>query len=129
MISAEPLPQSLFQAAEEVGKALELGKEWLNAGPSSLLSMGLPSGFMDRMHTRHYKGLTVHLADRFDQIFFKLYASVDQGAQSKHFADLIALQPTSAELQMAKSWCISHDVSESFESEITKALENINASL
>lgn len=128
LISAEPLPQSLFQAAEEVGKALELRKDWLNTGPASLLNMGLPSGFMDRMHTRQYKGLIIHLADRFDQIFFKLYASVDQSPHSKHFADLIALKPTRAELEMAKSWCISHDVSEGFESEINKALENINAS-
>lgn len=128
LISAEPLPQSLFQAAEEVGKALELGKDWLNTGPTSLLNTGLPSGFMDRMHTRHYNGLTIHLADRFDQIFFKLYASVDQGPQSKHFADLIALKPTSVELEKAKSWCISHDVSESFESEVNKALEDFNAS-
>lgn len=127
MISADPLPQSLFQAAEEVGKALELGKEWLNTGPTSLLNLGLPSGFMGRMHTRHYKGLTIHLADRFDQIFFKLYASVDQGPRSKHFADLIALKPTITELELAKSWCTSHDVSESFESEINKALDNIHA--
>jgi hypothetical protein len=80
------------------------------------------------MHTRHYNGLTIHLADRFDQIFFKLYASVDQGPRSKHFADLIALKPTIDELNQAKNWCISHDVSENFELEINKAMESINAS-
>lgn len=127
-VSADPLPHILLQSAEEVGKALELGKDWLNIGPAALLNMGLPPGFMNRMHTRHYKGLTIHLADRFDQIFFKLYASVDQGPRSKHFADLIALKPTFAELEQAKSWCISHDVSESFESEINKAMESISAS-
>jgi hypothetical protein len=127
-VSADPLPQVLLQAAEEVGKALELGKDWLNVGPASLLNMGLPPGFMNRMHTRHYKGLTIHLADRFDQIFFKLYASVDQGPRSKHFADLIALKPTASELEQAKSWCISHDVSKIFESEINKAIKDINAS-
>lgn len=126
-ISANPLPQSLFQAAEEVGRALELGKDWLNIGPASLLDMGLPEGFMNRMHTRHYKGLTIHLADRFDQIFFKLYASVDQGPQSKHFADLLALKPTSEELSQAKSWCITHDVSEVFEFEINQAISEIHA--
>lgn len=127
-VSANPLPKVLLQAAEEVGNALELGKGWLNIGPTSLLDLGLPSGFGSRMHTRYFKGLTIHLADRFDQICFKLYASVDQGPRSKHFADLIALKPSIEELSQAKSWCISHDVSENFASEIDKAIESINAS-
>jgi hypothetical protein len=127
-VSADPLPQGLLQAAEDVGNALELGRDWLNVGPASLFNMGLPPGFMNRLHTHHYKGLTIHLADRFDQIFFKLYASVDQGPRSKHFTDLIALKPSYDELEQAKSWCISHDVSENFESEISKAMECINAS-
>jgi hypothetical protein len=128
LVSANPLPQVLMQAAEEVGKALELGKDWLNIGPASLLKWGLPLGFMDRMHTRRYKGLTIHLADRFDQICFKLYASVDQGPESKHFADLIRLNPSIDELKKAKSWCITHDVSEAFETEINNVLETVNVS-
>ena len=117
-ISANPLPIKLIQAAEEVGKALELGKDWLNAEPSSLLEMGLPHAFKTRMHTRHYKGLTLHLAGRFDQICFKLYAAVDQGPHSKHFADLKSLVPTHEELLIAKQWCITHDVSEAFASDL-----------
>jgi len=128
LVSADPLPLPLLQAAEEVGRALEFGKEWLNIGPSSLLAMGLPQGFMSRMHTRHYKGLTIHLADRFDQICFKLYASVDQGLGSKHFIDLMSLKPSPDELAQAKGCCMSHDVSETFKEEIEKTLENINAS-
>jgi hypothetical protein len=128
LVSADPLPLVLLQAAEEVGKALELGKDWLNIGPAALFHMGLPSGFMDRAHTRHYRGLIIHLADRFDQIFFKLYASVDQGPGSKHFADLITLNPSPEELEQAKTWCITHDVSETFQAEINKAVEAINAS-
>ena len=81
-----------------------------------------------RVHTHHYKGLTVHLADRFDQICFKLYASVDQGPQSKHFTDLVTLKPSSEELEQAKNWCISHDVSEAFAIELNKALEVLDGS-
>ena len=127
LISADPLPKILLQAAEEVAQALELRKDWINPGPADLLKMGLPRGFMDRAHARHYKGLTLHLADRLDQIFFKLYASVDQGPHSKHFADLIALNPSGVELEQAKIWCKSHDVSEAFEVEINKAVESIHA--
>lgn len=121
-ISATPLPQNLFQAAEEVGRAFKLGKGWLNVGPASLLQAGLPEGFKKRMHTRQYGGLTIHLAGRFDQICFKLYASVDQGPSSKHFADLKLLKPTPEELRAAQQWCLSQDVSEAFDTELKKAL-------
>jgi len=131
-ISASPLPLNLLQAAQEVGKALQLGKEWLNGGPSSLLDLGLPSGFETRMQTCHYGGLIIHLAGRLDQICFKLYAAVDQGPYSKHFADLTFLQPTRDELIIAQQWCITHDVSETFAEELNKVLialgiDNANA--
>ena len=90
--------------------------------------MGLPAGFETRLHTKHYHGLTVHLADRFDQICFKLYAAVDQGIRSKHFNDLIALQPTNSELLIAKNWTITHDVSEGFAEELESLLAILEAS-
>lgn len=128
LASADPLPAPLLKAAKDVGNVVKLGQDWLNIGPSSLLEGGLPKGFLNRVHTHHYKGLTVHLADRFDQICFKLYASVDQGPQSKHFTDLITLKPSSEELEQAKNWCISHDVSEAFAIELDKALEVLDGS-
>lgn len=127
-ISANPLPENLMQAAEEVGRALDLAKGWLNIGPESLFTSGLPQGFKERMHTKQYGGLTIHLAGRLDQICFKLYAAVDQGPYSKHFADLKSLEPTREELAIAKSWCITHDVSEPFALELEKALESFYAS-
>jgi len=128
LFSADPLPTPLVQAAQEVGRALELGDDWLNIGPASLLEMGLPIGFIERLHIRKYKGLTLYLADRFDQICFKLYASVDQGPQSKHFADLLALMPTQNELLLAKAWCLTQDVSADFEKDLIQAIERINGS-
>jgi len=125
LISADPLPSGLLQAVEDVGNTLGLGKEWLNIGPASLFEMGLPSGFQDRMHKRCYHGLTVYLADRFDQICFKLYAAVDQGRYSKHFADLRILQPTREELRAAKGWCITHDVSEPFAIDLEQAVTEL----
>lgn len=127
LVSADPLPQALAQAAIDVGNALELSEQWFNGGPSSLLQFGLPSGFMDRAHVRDYKGLKVHLASRFDQICFKLYASVDQGPDSKHFSDLLHLKPSNAELQRAKNWCLTHDPSQGFETDINSAIKKIHA--
>lgn len=106
-ISPDPLPEPLFQAAQEVEKSLGLASHWFSLIPIDLLKMGLPSGFMTRMHTRHYQGLTIDLPDRVDQICFKFYASVKWGPESKHFADLLALKPSPEELSFAKSWCFS----------------------
>ncbi len=122
LVSANPLPHFLLHAIKETGKALELGDDWINTGPASLLEMGLPPGFNSRIQTRFFGGLTLHLASRIDQICFKLYAAVDQGHLSKHFADLKLLNPNAQELLFAKDWCIGHDTSEGFLLELQKAM-------
>lgn len=113
-ISAKILPQSLVQAIQQVGVALNLREDWINGAPSDLFTLGLPEGFKDRMQTLRFGGLTVHLAGRFDQICFKLYATIDHDRNSKHFTDLKFLNPSEVELEKAKKWCITHDVSEEF---------------
>ena len=114
LIPANPLPQSLRQAIKEVGVTLRLGELWIDSRPWQLFEMGLPAGFESRWSTMQYGGLTLHLAGRFDQICFKLYAAVDQGPDSKHFSDLKLLKPTKSELEQAERWCRTHDVSEGF---------------
>jgi len=99
--SAAPLPVALKQASVEVAALVGIDEDWLNAGPADLLRFGLPSGYEARMVTRRFGGLTVHLAGRFDQICFKLYAAVDQGPRSKHTADLRRLQPGRDEFMAA----------------------------
>ena len=119
---AEPFPPELRRAVEDVAGALGLPRDWLNPGPAALLDLGLPSGFLDRAQTRHFGSLTVRLASRVDQIAFKLYAAVDQGPQSKHFADLGKLEPTREELLDSGRWCRTHDPSEGFQSMLVQAL-------
>ncbi|MEE8409737.1 MAG: hypothetical protein V3T05_09040 [Myxococcota bacterium] len=92
--TAKPLPDHLAAAAKDVAAALGLADYWFNGGPTELLDLGLPKGFASRVETRTYGALTIHIAGRFDQICFKLYAAVDQGPDSKHFADLERLQPS-----------------------------------
>ncbi len=127
MVSADPLPAELQDAITDVARALALPADWLNPGPASLLDLGLPEGFEGRAHVRRYGTLEVLLADRFDQIHFKLYASVDQGPGSKHFADLRALHPSGDELRTAALWARTHDPSGGFVSELNKALEALEA--
>jgi hypothetical protein len=124
-ISAKPLPNPLVQAIEEVAIAFDMSKDWINIGPSDLLTFGLPHGFKNRMSTIRYGGLTIHLAGRFDQICFKLYAAVDHGPTSKHYADLKYLKPDKNELEEAKKWCITHDPSEPFFTELEAVVKEL----
>lgn len=121
-VSADPLASPLREAITDVARAFDLPEDWLNPGPAALLELGLPPGFADRAHVRRYGALEIRLADRVDQIHFKLYASVDQGPESKHFADLEALEPTREELLAAARWARTHDPSDGFRAGLEAAL-------
>lgn len=126
LLTAEPLPEPLANAVRDVAKALGLAEDWLNSGPSrgegSLFDYGLPPGFRDRLTSTQYGALTLHVAARFDQVCFKLYAMVDQGANSKHASDLKRLAPTPDELLRAAEWARTHDPSVGFRDECRGAL-------
>lgn len=117
---AETLPEFLALAVREVGDALGLGQAWFNSGPAGLTELGLPPGLADRVTVRTYGALEVHLPAREDLICFKLYAAVDQGERSKHFADLSALAPTPEQLLNAARWTRTHDPSSGFLGELRR---------
>jgi len=120
----DPLPEALRLARSRVARDFDLPEDWLNPGPADLLDFGLPEGFVDRLESRSYgSGLTVYFASRFDQIHFKLYATVDQGA-GKHSADLEALAPTREELLQAARWTRTHDPSPGFEEVLRRVLSH-----
>jgi hypothetical protein len=97
----------------------------LNPGPTDLLRLGLPEGFIDRLERHDYgESLIVHLASRYDQIHFKLYALVDQGP-GKHEEDLRALAPTEDELIAAAGWSTSQDPSEGYALMLRQALSHL----
>ena len=50
--SAKDLPEDLIIAAGIVANDLSLPSDWLNSGPTDLLTYGLPDGFIERLHTR-----------------------------------------------------------------------------
>jgi hypothetical protein len=114
LISAHPLPAPLVTAIRKVGLALKLPENWINSAPADLCKMGLPEGFQVRLEPIHFGGFTLYCTSRFDQICFKLYASIDQGTNSKHFDDLKRLQPSQEELKKGAIWCQTHDISEEF---------------
>jgi hypothetical protein len=122
LVRPDPLPDALVAAVAQVADDFGLPRDWLNAGPSSLLDFGLPEGFEARLERRDYGAfLTLWFASRVDQIHFKLYAVTDQGP-GKHEQDLRALDPTPSELLEAARWAITHDPSEGFRRELLEAL-------
>jgi len=123
---AEVLPTPLLGAARDVGVAAGLGENWLNAGPAGLMDLGLPAGFDERAEVRRFGGLTLHIASRFDQICFKLYAAVDQAPASKHLDDLRLLEPTAEELVAAARWSMTHDPSEGYRGQLLALLRMLD---
>lgn len=119
--SSDPLPPPVVEAASRVARLLQLPDDWLNAGPTSLLQWGLPEGFTDRLISKRYGPLTIHLASRLDQICFKLYAFADLGG-GRHEKDLLSLRPTPDELAFAAAWVRTQDPSTGFDSMLVKAL-------
>jgi hypothetical protein len=120
--SAEPLPDTLRTARDRVARDFELDENWLNAGPTDLLTWGLPNGFTTRVVTWRYgQALAVHFAGRMDQIHFKLFAMVDQ-AGGRHEADLRALHPTAEELIAAARWSMTQDPSPGYRMMLIQAL-------
>src|SRR5438132_444502 len=125
LTNPRPLPPGLIEARDRVARDFGLPEDWLNAAPADLLDFGLPDGFVERLERRDYgESLTVHLASRFDQIHFKLYAMVDQGA-GKHEADLRGLEATRDELLAAARWTRTHDPSEGFREQLLAALAHL----
>jgi len=113
-IRADPLSDEFITASKKVARDFNLPEDWINTGPTSAVDLGLPNGIMGRVITREFgRKLTIHFMGRYDQIHFKLYAAVDQGA-GKHFNDLLALNPTADELEDAARWSMAHDVSEGY---------------
>ena len=113
LIDPDPLPGYLIDAAVTVSRVLNLPEDWLNTGPSDLFRMGLPDKIESRFIRREFGShLTVHFISRIDQIYFKLYASVDRGGY--HIDDLVALKPTENEILEAAKWSQTHDVSEGY---------------
>ena len=126
IVRLEALPEPLARAVADVGLAYGLAPDWLNLGPASLLDLGLPDGFEERLDAARSGGLVAWIAGRFDLACFKLYAAVDHWpSRGRHLADLRALAPTSRELRAAAEWATSHDPSPAFAANLAALLGSL----
>jgi hypothetical protein len=123
-----PIPPTLLEVAKDVQKSMSLPEDWFNNGPSSneggLFQMGLPDLLQERLVTKKYgENLTISYIGRLDQIYFKLWASVDRGGY--HVEDLMALSPTQDELYDGAMWTMQKDVSEGYRMVLKQFLKAI----
>lgn len=105
----------LRRAAAAVAKDFNLQENWLDEQPMNINIGELPAGLFKRAARRDYGGvLRVLYISRIDQVFLKLYASAYRDRQSVHVSDLLALKPTSGEIEAASRWAMAQDVSDEF---------------
>jgi len=108
-------PDFLKKAASKVQRDFNLPEDWLNLGPVSQLDLGFPEGFESRLIEKRYgDNLTIYFAGRLDLIHFKLFAAIDRGGY--HVQDLIELDPSVEEIELAAKWVLTQDVSSEFKS-------------
>ncbi|HET6506934.1 MAG TPA: DUF6036 family nucleotidyltransferase [Baekduia sp.] len=125
LVSPQPLPAPIADAAALVARDLGLEPNWLNPGPTSLLDLGLPDGFADRLSSRDYgSALRVSFASRIDQIYLKLYAAADR-REPRDFADLRRLAPTDQELRAGARWARTHRRPGPFDDAVARALADL----
>jgi len=122
-VAAQPLPIELEEAVRDVAGQLGLAEDWLNGGPTAQLQSGLPEGFYERVETRTYRTLVVHVASRLDHIYLKLHATVDHANKGKHADDLRRLAPTRRELLDAARWVRDQDIGPTFPQLVADTLE------
>lgn len=82
----------------------------MNAVVEAQWEQGLPPGLLEDTTWRNYGGgLDVGLVGRRTLIALKLFAAVDGGRRSVHLQDLVALDPSPDELEMAVVWVKTQD--------------------
>jgi len=126
IVRVDGLPEPLARAVRDVGLANGLAADSLNLGPSSLLDLGLPPGFTDRLSRIAFGPLVVWIAGAYDLTCFKLYAAADHWpSRDRHLDDLRALGPTREQLLEAARWARTHDASPGFLSLLAAVLREI----
>ena len=98
----------------------------MNRGPAGQWDIGLPAGFAERVEWRRYGGLDVGIADRIDLIFLKLEAAADQpSSDSRHFRDLIALNPSDEEIAVARKLAHEKNVGTEYQTIIDRVIDRV----
>lgn len=129
LLPPEPLPDALTAAVERVARDYGLRSDWMNAAAGMQWLTGLPDGFDEGLEWRRFGALHVGFAGRASLIALKLFAAVDQGSESVHFQDLVGLEPTDGELDVAAEWVSRQDPVEYFADQVAEEVDNVRSAL
>jgi len=121
----EPLPAGLVEAVGRVARDYGLASDWLNTAVAEQWLTGLPPGFAEEIEWRRFGSLDVGFAVRGSLVALKLFAAVDQGPESVHFQDLLALDPTDGELETAADWVARQDPAPGFVDLVAEEVERV----
>jgi hypothetical protein len=124
---SQTVPEPLSVAIRTVARDMGLADNWLNTGPALQWKQGLPRGFAGRVAWRKYAALHVGLAGRADLIRLKLYAAADGHPGDRHVNDLVALDPTDAELRAAARWVKAQDAGAAFPGMVDQVVAHVRA--
>lgn len=125
LVRPDPLPEPLQDAVGRVARDYDLDAHWLNTEIADQWETGLPPSLETGLTWRRFGGLRVGVAGRQSLIALKLFAAVDQGPESVHYQDLLALAPTDAELRDAAEWITSQDPSPSIETHVEQVIDHV----
>lgn len=121
------LPPVVLEASARLARDLGLPPGWLNAAVGERGRFRLPEGFAGRVAWQRMGGLWLGIAGRQDLIAMKLHAAADQDPRSRHTADLRALRPTGAELDLAAAWVRQQDASPAFPALVAQVIAHVRA--
>lgn len=127
----EPFPEALKRAIATVARDLGLPEDWMNAVIGEQWKQGFPASMREEIEWANYGGgLDVGLAGRRTLIALKLYAAASDYAdwESVHFQDLLALEPTDAELNEAKEWVFTQDLADGWPKVVEQVVEHVRRS-
>jgi len=126
---AEPdgLPRELAEEVVRLTRDFDLPLAWINTTVATQWRTGLPPGFAERIGWRRLGGLWLGLPDRRDLIALKLHAAADHDRQSRHLADLIALHPSTEELESAARWVSTQDAGPAFQQILREVVAHVAA--
>lgn len=124
----DPIPERLAAAIRTVGQDMGLAPNWLNTGPALQWKQGLPRGLAGRVKWRRFAALRVGVVSRDDLIRFKVYAAADDHPAGRHVRDLVALDPTDAELQAAARWVKTQDAGPQFPDLVDAVIAQLRSS-
>jgi len=121
------LPANLRSAVDRLTRDLGLPPSWMNTFVTCGGTQRLPPGFADRVEWQEHQGLWLGIAGRYDLIALKLHAAIDTDIRSRHTSDLLALRPTTEELESAGAWVRSQDAGPDFQGLVSQVISHVTA--